>query len=345
MKPKLVMDQHFRKLAELFSRASYDNLSALCNIVGGADAPMPPERFRGQVEDMTFLVAAKPTLDREDIEKARNLKAIIEVSGTFQEGLDYEACFERGIEVLSCAPGFRYAVAEMAVGMMVAGARGLVQEHDAFKTGTEHWLDDNPASDFSLYGQDIGFVGYGGIARECNRLLAPFSPTVRAYDPWLDPAQIAGESVKLCDLHDLVSQSRCLVIAASPTEENWQLIGAEQIALMPRGALVVLVSRAHLVDFEALTQAAAAGKIRFATDVFPSEPAALNDPVRKAPNVILSPHRAAAVNGGRQPIGDMIVSDIENILDGRPQRSLQTANPERIQKIIGAPRVRAQSVV
>jgi len=342
MKPKLIMDQHFRKREELFSAERFEALCELCDVVGGENRPMLTDRLRDHIADMAFLVAAKPTLDGDDIRRAKNLKAVIEVSGTFQVGLDYQGCFEHGIEVLSCAPGFRYSVAEVTLGMMIAGGRGLVQEHEGFRNGTEHWLADNPATDFTLYRQNIGFVGYGMIARECHRLLASFAPTVRAFDPWLDQQDLAQDGVQLCDLDTLVSHSRCLVVAASPTDENWKLIGQREIDRMQAGTLVVVIIRSHLVDLDALLRAAADGKIRVAIDVFPSEPVAADDPIRTAPNVILSPHRAAAVEGGRHPIGDMIVSDIENILAGRTGRSLQAANPDSIQRILGAPLVRAQ---
>ena len=62
-----------------------------------------------------------PELTRQELESAPGLRAVIEVAGTFREGLDHEACIERGIEVLSCAPGFRRPVAEMTLGLMIAG--------------------------------------------------------------------------------------------------------------------------------------------------------------------------------------------------------------------------------
>ena len=108
------------------------------------------------------------------------------MAGTFQAGLDYDACIERGIEVLSCAPGFRRSVAEMALGLMIAGGRGIVDEHERFRTGSERWFNDNVGVDFSLHGQTVGFVGFGSIAQECTRLLRPFAPRIRAYDPWLE---------------------------------------------------------------------------------------------------------------------------------------------------------------
>ena len=342
-KPKLVMDQYFRRAEELFDAETFARLGGICEVIGGENRPMARRNILSQIGEMQFLVAAKPTLDAEEIKRARKLKAIIEVSGTFQGGLDYEACFDAGIEVLSCAPGFRYSVAEMVVGMMLAGARGLVHQHEAFRTGSERWLSDEDATDFTLYDQSIGFVGFGAIARECCRLLSPFRPRISAFDPWLDAASLAQDGVTLCGLDELVGSCRCVVIAAAPTDENWRLVGQRQIDLMQPGTLVVVISRAHLVDFPKLIAAAGSGRIRVAVDVFPEEPVPANDDIRKMSNVILSPHRAAAVPGGRHPIGQMILHDIEASLAGRSERQLQPADPNQIAHILGASDARAKA--
>ncbi|SDE37035.1 NAD(P)-dependent oxidoreductase [Limimaricola pyoseonensis] len=337
MKPLLIMDQHFRQLEELFSPECYARLTELCDVAGGVNWPMAQSEIDDRLAEATFLVAAHPRLSAEQLDRAGNLKAIIEVAGTFRTGLDYKACFERGIEVLSCAPGFRHSVAEMTLGMMIAGGRGLVQEHEAFREGHERWLDDNLGRDFSLYGQEIGFVGYGMIARECARLLEPFASRIRAFDPWLERAGERPEGVALCDLDELVTQSRCIVVAAAPTDENYKLISADLVARMRPGTLVVVISRSHLVDYDALVAAASERRIRLAIDVFPQEPLPRDDAIRSVPNVILSPHRAAAVQGGRHPIGEMIVHDVEGIVAGREGRMLQAADPASIDRILEAP--------
>ena len=337
-KSTLIMDQHFRQLEELFRPSAYSTLQETCTVVGGANWSLPREDLMANLPHAEFIVAATPRLTREDIEMSPNLKAVIEVAGTFQTGIDYKACFDHGIEVLSCAPGFRYSVAEMTLGLILAGARGIVDEHERFRAGSERWLHDNMGTDFSLYGQTIGFVGYGSIARETARLLAPFAPKIKAFDPWLKATGMVDE-VTFCDLEETVTTNRCIVVAATPTEENHQLVSRDLIGKMPRGTLVVVVSRAHLVDFEALVEAADAGRLRIASDVFPREPVSKRDAMRQAENVIWSPHRAAAVEGGRHPIGDMIVHDIQAIQSGRPERRLQTASLENIQKIIRAPLV------
>lgn len=90
---------------------------------------------------------------------------------------------------------------------------------------------------------------------------------------------------------------------------------------------MLIISRAHLVDFDALMRAARNKHIRLATDVFPAEPVPFGDPVRSLPNSILSPHRAAAVEGGRQLIGRMIADDVSEMIAGRKARQLQHAHP------------------
>lgn len=336
-KPLVIMDQHSRRLEELFRPAAFAELQSRCEVVGGVNWPMQRQAFLARLPEAEFVVAARPVLDRGNLDMATRLRAVIEVSGSFEEGLDYDACFERGVEVLSCAPGFQYSVAEMTLGLLLAGGRGIVREHERFRQGSERWFHDDVGHSFSLYGQTIGFVGYGAIARECARLLAPFEPKIKAFDPWLKASGHGTGHAALCALEEVMTTCRCIVVAASPTDENFGLVSRELIDKIPDGTMVVVISRAHLVDFEALFEAADAGRIVLASDVFPKEPPSRHDRIRRGENVIWSPHRAAAVEGGRQPIGDMIVHDIAAMLEGRSERRLQPASPATIGKIVRAP--------
>ncbi len=335
MKPKLILDNHFRLRDELFRADTYSALFDQCEIIGGLDKPMPRDQILAHLPDAAFYVASKPELTAAEIAAAPHLKATIEVAGAFRDGLDYEACFENGIEVLSCSPGFRNSVAEMTLAMTLAGGRGLVEEHEAFRVGCERWLDDRPETDFTLYRQSVGFIGYGQIARETHRLMAPFSPSVLAYDPFLKDA---GPDVELVDLPTLVRGCRVVVLAAVPSEETRGLLSAELIAQLQQSALVIVISRAWCADFPALIDAAQAGRIRVATDVFPDEPVDDADPLRSSKNVILSPHRAAAVPGGRQLIGDMILHDVRAILRNEPSRHLKAADPGIVSGLVSAQR-------
>ena len=338
-KPLLLLDQHFRTVGELFSDRTLAELNSMFNVYGGYDRPMDRSEFLSRLPDSVFVVAAKPELNSTELGNAKNLRTVIEVSGTFQDGLDYNYCFENGIEVLSCSPGFRYAVAEMTLGLLLAGCRGIVEEHERVRIGKERWFDDHAGSGFMLYRQSIGFVGYGEIARECTKLLEPFSPTIKAFDPWLPRNSRGPSGVNFCGLEELFSTCRVVIVAATPTDSNYRLVSRPLIDRLPAGAVVVLASRAHVVDFDALVETANSGKIRFAADVFPNEPLAANSRYRSAKNVIWSPHRAAAVDGGRHPIGEMIVRDCRSILDGRPDRSLKVADRSTVYNIVRAPLV------
>lgn len=332
-RPLLVMDQHFRKLEELFSPQTHAALSRKVRIHGGLNWPMDRDARAEALAEADFLVAARPDLNAAEIAAAPRLRAIIEVSGAFHGELDYDSCFARGIDVLSCAPGFRFAVAEMGLAMILAAGRGLVAEHEAFRQGAERWLDDGEDRDATLFGASVGFVGYGQIARELAGLMAPFQPRLSAYDPWLTdwPEDVAAQ-----DLDTLFSSNRIVVVTAVPTAENRHMVDAALIDRLPPGATLVLLSRAHVADVAAAAEAARKGRITFATDVFPTEPLDREDPLRRAPGVILSPHRAAAVPGGRQPIGDMILHDVTALLEGRDDRHLLRADPARVGSLIAA---------
>lgn len=321
----IIIDPYWRTMDEIFAPPVLKDLAGMGQVVWGRDAPMPADALAEALPDAVALVGAIPRLDRAMIEAAPKLRAVFEVAGSFPDTVDYAACAERGIEVLCCAPGFRNSVAEMALAMTLSGGRGLVHQHEAFRTGGEDWLADRPETDFTLYGATVGFLGFGSIARETLRLMQPFGPKVIAHDPWL-PAEVAEASgVELVDFDTLMRRARVLFVTAAPSAENKGMIGEDAIARMPKGALMVLISRAHLVDFPAVVAAARAGHITAAIDVFPTEPVADDDPLRSTPNLILSPHRAAAVKGGRQLIGEMVRDDLAAILAGDAPKRLQRA--------------------
>ena len=191
-KPVALLDPQWRRLDELFAQSDLDELGRLCDLVWAKQEPMPESLRREALTSATFYLSSLPIMDVTQLESAMKLRAVIELYGAFPDTIDYPACFARGVDVLATGPGMRGSVAEMAVAMALSGARGLVQEHELFRLGKEHWLNDNPQTDFSLYGQSIGFVGFGSITKECCRLLAPFEPSVSVYDPWLD-GKVADE--------------------------------------------------------------------------------------------------------------------------------------------------------
>jgi hypothetical protein len=96
------------------------------------------------------------------------------------------------------------------------------------------------------------------------------------------------------------------------------------------GAVFVLISRAHVVDFDALTDLVLARRFKAAIDVFPTEPLPIDHPIRRAEHAVLSAHRAGSVREGLWELGEMVVDDLEAIAAGLPPQRLQVAQPELV---------------
>jgi len=323
MAEKVLLDPHFRRLNEIFAPADLARLSGMAEIVWGKDKPAPKKVIEVAKTEIAAVVAADWRYG--PVQEFPKLRGILEVSGRFPDPaqLDYAACGHQGIQVLSCAPAFGPAVAEMALAMTLALARDLTAGDALLRSGREKWSLAGNAKTFLLFDQPVGFVGFGGLARALRPLLAPFRCPIRVYDPGMTDAYLRTQGVIPSDLETLLESSRVIYVLAAPTPANRALLDRRRLGLIAANALLLLVSRAHLVDFEALTEMVAAGCFRAGIDVFPEEPLPPDHPIRCAPGTLLSAHRAGGDADGFRSIGRIVVDDLEAILAGLPPREMQ----------------------
>jgi phosphoglycerate dehydrogenase-like enzyme len=333
-KPKVIVDPHSRRMDEIFRPMDLERLRDAAEVVWARDEPMPAAEIQALLPDAEVVITnGWGRYGKDALDRAPHLKAILDVGGGFPgRELDYEACFSRGIRVLGSAWAFGPMVAEMALGMALAACREIVAGDAAMRAGTEKWLHAGNATTFSLYDQPVGFIGCGGLARSLKPLLAPFRCPIRAYDPWLTDAYIREEGYTPASLEELLQQSRFIFVLAVPAPENRAFLDRKRLWLLMPDAVLVLISRAHLVDFDAVTEGVLAGRFRAAIDVFPQEPLPKDHPIRSAPSAVLSAHRAGSVREGLQEIGRAVVDDLEAILAGLPPRRMQPAMPELIRR-------------
>jgi phosphoglycerate dehydrogenase-like enzyme len=339
---KVIVDPFFRSMDDIFSPHEAERLTDLAEVVWGRDEPMPLEQFEAAVTDAVAVISGGwrygQVLDRAD-----ELRAIISVSGGWPPELDYEGCFARGIRVLSVAPAFAAAVAEMALALALASARDVVAQDRAMRGAEERFLNDARTLDTSLlFGRRVGFVGFGNIGRQLRRLLEPFGCEFRAFDPWLTDAYLREERVEPAGLEQLLESSRVVFVLATPTTDNAALLSRDLLELVRPDAVLVLVSRAHVVDFDALTELVLAGRFRAAIDVFPHEPLDADHPIRTATHAVLSPHRAGLVQEALWEIGRLIVDDLDAIIHGLPPRRLQAAEPELAARYVRTTQIPAE---
>ena len=316
-RPLIIIDPLPRTLDLICDSQTRARLERLGRLVVSEQAPMDDRTVDDLIPEASILIGqtAMPT---ERLRRAVHLKAIFNVETNFLPNIDYKTCRERGIWVLSPTAAFAQAVAEAGVAMAIDLVRGISAADRAFRAGREQYgLAANDGC-FMFSGAPVGMIGFGDLGRALRMLLVPFRTPVSVYDPWLPDELIRGHDCVPASLDDVLSGSRVVFIVASPTSENQGAIGKRAFELMQPGSAVVLLSRAAVVDFPEFVRQVQSGRILGATDVFPDEPVAPDDPVRGVEGMLLSAHRTGGMQEALYEIGRRTVADAELVLRGLP---------------------------
>jgi phosphoglycerate dehydrogenase-like enzyme len=311
-------------------------LEALGEVIVSEDRPMAAEEVERYLPE-TVLIFGQTDMPKERLDQAPKLKAIINVESNFLPNIDYQACVERGIWVITPASAFASPVAEAALAMALDLARGITAADRAFREGTEAYGLEGNADTFRFAGAPVGLIGFGDLGQEFRDLIRPFKNKVRVFDPWLPTEIITKEDCEPTTLDEVLAESQVVFVFASVTSENEGFIGKREFALMREGAAFLLMSRAAVVDFPAMIEAAASGHLKVATDVFPQEPVAADDPIRQAPGILLSAHRTGGTRDAFYALGSMAVADAELILKGLPPRLCRRADPATAMRMRSKP--------
>jgi phosphoglycerate dehydrogenase-like enzyme len=334
MKPKIILDPAFRRMDNILSAEDLDRLHSAADVVWGRDEPMPEAEIEKVRAETVAIICG--SWHHGAPSRFPRLRAIMEVGGGFPspQSLDFEACFSRGIRVLSCAPAFGPAVAEMGLGLALACTRQIAWTDRAFRKDDPNWshtsFETELGDPYTLYGKQVGFIGFGGLARALKPLLEPFGCPIQVFDPWLTDTFLRAQHVTPVDLDRLLSTSKIIFVLAVPSASNRALLDRAKLSLIRPGAAFILLSRAHVVDFDALTEMLLAGRFLAGIDVFPEEPLPKDHLIRKASHAVLSSHRAGANQEAIRSIGRVVADDIEAICSDRIPYAMQQAQPEFI---------------
>jgi phosphoglycerate dehydrogenase-like enzyme len=325
-KPVVVLVPEPQRSSRIFTdevRKELERRFELVDLEGRAEA------LDGMLE-RAFAIVGQPDLPASRLARAGRLRALLNVEGNFYQNVDYAVCFERGIYVLGCGPAYANAVAEYALGLALDLARGISREDRAFRANRERYLLEGNLGSVLLRRAAIGMIGFGNIGRALLPLLVPFRPTVRVYDPWLPPSVLEEQGVTPCELGELLATSSFVFVLATVTEQSVGLLGGAQLDLLPAGARLVLVSRAPVVDYDALVERVEAGRLVAAIDVWPEEPVPADHRARKLEGLVLSAHRAGGIPEAFHEIGRMVLDDLTLIASGLPPVRMQVASRELV---------------
>jgi phosphoglycerate dehydrogenase-like enzyme len=324
--PLILVDPLPRTLDLICDPEIRQRLEKLGRLVVSEDRPMPDDMVEKYLPEASLLIG-QTAMPRERLNHAPKLKAIFNVEGNFLPNVDYQACAERGIYVLTPGAAFARSVAESALAMAIDLCRGISAADRAFRAGNEQYGLAGNEGTFLFTDAPVGIIGFGDLGRTLRTLLVPFRNPVSVFDPWLPPEVIRDHDCAPSDLDQLLMSSRIVFVFASVTSENQGFIGKREFELMQPGSAFLLMSRAAVVDFPEFLRQVQSGHIRAATDVFPEEPIATNSPARSTEGLLLSAHRTGGTTDALLQIGRMTVADAELILRGLPPQLCRRADP------------------
>jgi glyoxylate/hydroxypyruvate reductase A len=171
-----------------------------------------------------------------------------------------------------------------------------------------------------LAGKTLAIIGLGKIGRETARLARAFDMRVvgsrRHAEGTLPHVDVL---YRVDELPALLHTADFLVLACPHTPETDGLIGAEQLAMLPRGAVLINIARGAVVDQPALVEALRSGQLRGAAlDVFATEPLPPGDPLWTMPNVLISPHSASTADSENRKLTALFCDNLKRYLSGQP---------------------------
>ncbi len=268
-------------LADIFER---QNKAGDPAVHVNRDADIKSEDMPALLDGAEIVVIDHTSLPTEVAKRCNGLKHVVFLGTGARSYMNPEELAGLGIEVHLIKGYGDTAVAECAIALMWAAARGIAKMDREMRAG--NWLREDG---MQLTGKTLGLIGFGGIAAEVARIALGSGMKVIAWNR--SPKQFAG--VEFVALDALLAQSDVVSLHLLLNDETRGFLSRERIHAMKPGVILVNTARAAMVDEAAMIEALKSGHIRHAgLDVFNTEPLPANHPLTKIPNVTLSAHSA-----------------------------------------------------
>ena len=236
---------------------------------------------------------------------------VIGRAGVGVDNIDANAATRRGIVVMNTPGANAIAVAELAIGQMLALGRKLIQANSTMHAGK--W-DKKNLQGTELRAKTLGILGLGRIGMEVAKRARAFGMEIVGADPFV-PAAVAREAgITLVTLDELFANSDYLTLHVGLTPQTHNVVNAKSIAKMKKGVRIVNCARGELIEDAALAEALKSGQVGGAAlDVFTVEPPK-DSPYFGLDNVILTPHIAGSTAEAQEAVGIQIARQVVDYL-------------------------------
>lgn len=280
---------------------------------------LPREELIARIGEYDALVVRSETKVTAEVFEAATRLRVVGRAGVGVDNIDLDAATRHGVLVLNAPTGNTLAAAEHAIAMMCALARNVPAADASMRAGK--W-ERSKFMGFELRDKTLGLLGLGKIGFEVARIAGQgLQMRVIACDPLVTPERAEQAGVELVDLDKLVRESDVLSVHVPLTDQTRGVINAERLAQMKPGARLLNVARGGIIDERALADALRDGHIAgAAVDVFTKEPIADDNPLRSAPNLVLTPHLGASTVEAQYNVAYDVADQIASVLSGGAAR-------------------------
>ena len=267
--------------------------------------------------EMVAAMRERTPFPRSLVERLPNLK-LLNTTGMRNASFDLAALRDRGVVVCGTQGG-GLDTAELTWGLILGAARRIAEDHRSMREGLWQTRIGN-----RLEGKTLGVLGLGRLGSAVARVGLAFDMKVIAWSPNLTGERAVAVGVERVDKETLLRQSDVLSVHMVLSPRSRGLVGRNDIALMKKTAILVNTSRGPIVDAYAVIEALEAGRLGYAAfDVYDREPLPADHPLRRTPNVLLTPHIGYVTEENYRSSYPQIVENIVAFLDGHPVRVIQ----------------------
>jgi D-3-phosphoglycerate dehydrogenase / 2-oxoglutarate reductase len=264
---------------------------------------------------VALLIGTDVRVEAEDLARLPALRVVASCSVGFDH-VAYEEAERRGVWVCNVPDYCIEEVADHSLALLLGLLRGVVELDRSVRGGA--W-DSAAAGELRrIRGTRLGVVGFGRTGRALAERASALGFDVWATDPAVPQEAIAAAGATAASLDELLESCEAFSLHLPLTPETKGLIGAKELARMPRGSVLVDTARAELVDLDALLSALKSGHLGGAAlDVLPSEPPTHERPAPSAPRLVVTPHAAWYSAEAEEAVYRRPVLSVRDVLEGR----------------------------
>lgn len=275
---------------------------------------LSPEELVEAIAGYDAVVVRSATTITADVVAAADRLKVIARAGIGIDNIDVAAATERGIVVCNAPQSNTVSAAEHTVALLLALARRIPAADRSLRAGA--W-ERSAFQGVELHGRVLGVLGLGRVGTLVAQRCAAFGMRLAAYDPYVSPdraaqlgVELASSPLRLCEVSDVVT------VHLPRTPDTVGIVGADELAALGPGGLLVNTARGGIVDEQALATALAEGTLGgAAVDVFDVEPTT-ESPLFELPNVVVTPHLGASTKQAQDKAGVMVAEAVDLALRG-----------------------------